>query len=68
MLEVLVTHLDSDERLFHQRRPIELPDQLQEFRVLYRFEGLTFPEAGSYLFTLLVDGEWVAHRRLRVTL
>ena len=66
-LDILVTRLESDERLFFQQRPIEIPDRLHEFRVLFRFDTFRFPREGTYLFTLLVDGEWVAHRSLRVS-
>lgn len=41
-------------------------DPLQTVYWLYRFTRFSFPLPGEYLFTLRIDGEWMAQRRLRV--
>ena len=38
----------------------------REVHVFLRISDLVFPIPGQYQLILLVDGEWVAHRRLRV--
>ncbi len=34
--------------------------------ILFRLANCAFPAPGAYLFTVTVDGDWVAHRRLRI--
>ncbi len=66
MAELAVTHLDSDEEIYSFQRSVRFPDRFTEVRILIRLAAFRFPAPGSYLFTLLIDGEWVAHRRIRV--
>jgi hypothetical protein len=47
-------------------RPIRLRDRLEELRRIFRLSECRFPHPGSYDFQLLVDGEWIAQRRIRV--
>jgi len=65
-VELTLTHMESDEEVYSLRSSVRLPDRLAEVRILFRVSECDFPEAGSYLFTLLIDGDWVAHRRINV--
>ena len=66
-LELVVTRLQTDQELFSVPRRVVFRDRFTEFRVLFRVKNCGFPAAGEYLFTLLVDGEWMAQRRLLVS-
>jgi hypothetical protein len=65
-MEVVGTRLDTDERIYSRKMPIHFPDRLMEVRFVYRVTECSFPEAGNYQFTLLVDGEWLAQHELHV--
>jgi hypothetical protein len=60
------SHFGGTELIYIQQGPIEFPDRLRILNVHFRLTKLRFPRPGSYLFTLRVDGEWVADRKLRV--
>ena len=66
LVELAVTRLETDEEIYSLRRPLRFPDRLTDVGVLFRISGCVFPAPGTYLFTLLLDGDWVAHRRIRV--
>jgi hypothetical protein len=36
-----------------------------ELRVLFRVTSCIFPSPGAYQLTLLLNGEWLAQRRIR---
>ena len=65
-LELTITHLRSDEEILRLQRPIRFPNRFMDLQVLFRLNECSFPEEGTYLFTLSVDEENIAHRRLRV--
>jgi hypothetical protein len=65
-VDLVVTEAASDEEIYRLVRTIHFPDKLTEVRALFRIRDCSFPAAGSYLFTLLIDNEWVAQRSLRV--
>lgn len=65
-VELTVTEVSSDEEIHTLRRPVHFPDRLTEVQVRFRLHECVFPAPGAYVFTLSVDNEWVAHRRLRV--
>jgi hypothetical protein len=65
-IELAVTQLETDQEIYSVRRSVHFPDRFMEVRVLFRVGQCSFPVPGTYLFTLLVDGDWIAHRRLRV--
>jgi hypothetical protein len=65
-VELTVTWLEADKEVFALRRRLRFPDRLTDVGVLFRIAGCVFPAPGTYLFTLLCDGEWVAHRRIHV--
>jgi hypothetical protein len=65
-LTLTVTALETDEEIYSFRRRIRLPDRFAEGRAAIRLVDCTFPAPGLYSFTLLVDGDWIAQRRLQV--
>lgn len=66
-MELTATRLDTDEEVYSYQNTVLFPDRLAEVRVLVRVNGCSFPSAGKYQLTLLIDGEWIAHRHLHVT-
>src|ERR1700731_8770 len=64
ILELIVTQLETDDELFKMQHRMLFPDRFKEVHVLFRVTNCIFPEVGAYLFTLLVDGEWMAQRRV----
>jgi hypothetical protein len=65
-IEVLVTHMDTNEVVNSYRAIIQFPDKITEVRYHLRLRQCVFPAPGSYQFTLTLDGEWLASRRLQV--
>jgi hypothetical protein len=45
---------------------VRFQDPLQTVYWVVRIDHCYFPAAGEYLFTLWIDGVWMAQRRLRV--
>jgi hypothetical protein len=66
VIELTLTRLETDEEVYTIRRSLRFPDRFMEVRAFFRLAECTFPASGAYVFSLLIDGEWVAHRRLRV--
>jgi len=62
----VITNLETEEEIDTYLVAAHFPNRFTEVRALFHLNEITFPSAGRYLFTLQVDGEWVAHRRLRV--
>lgn len=48
------------------RGKVRFPDRLQLVECAFRMLQFPFPGPGVYLFTLRLDGEWIAQRTLRV--
>lgn len=68
-LELRVTKLDDP--MVEARRitmPLQLHDRLQQVECLIRVAHCVFPSAGIYLFSLFLEGEWIAQRSLRIAL
>ena len=61
-----ILRLETDEEIFVYHTPVHFPDKLAEVSFHARLRQCSFPAAGHYLFTLLVDREWVAQRRIQV--
>jgi hypothetical protein len=61
-----VTEVETDEEIRSLTRRIAFPDRFAEGRVHFRLTDCYLPRPGGYMFTLTVDGDWVAHRRLHV--
>ena len=66
-LGLTITHLETDDELFALYRRLTFPDRLTAVRVAFRLSTCVFPEAGTYVMTLLMDGEWVAQLRFEVS-
>jgi hypothetical protein len=65
-ITLTVTALETDEEVASLTRRVAFPDRFAEGRVSFRLNNCAFPAPGVYMFTLAVDGDWVAHRRLQV--
>jgi hypothetical protein len=65
-IELVVTNLETNEEIHAVQLPVHFADRLTELRVLFRIASCSFPAAGDYQLTLLIDGEWLAQRRIQV--
>ena len=65
-IELVVTHLDSDDELLTLRRECEFTDKLARVRVLYWLREFSFPAPGIYELAILVDREPITRCRLSV--
>src|SRR5947209_1425172 len=53
-------------RVYVLEQPGTFSDRLTDLHVVFRVRQCPLPEAGAYQFQILVDGEWVAQRRILV--
>lgn len=67
-IEIGVARLDTSEKVFVYRGTLHFPDKLAEVPLHVRLRQCSFPSPGLYQFTLLVDGDWIAQKRVRVYL
>ncbi len=67
-MEVFITKLAEDDRLYHREAKMTLTDRLQEFRLTIHVRDLVFPAAGWYQVGLLFDGELVDQTVLTIYL
>ncbi len=65
-MELLVTHMETNEEMSAHQGVLNFPDKVTEVMYHLRLRWFVFPMAGTYQFTLLLDSEWLAQRRLRV--
>lgn len=65
-MELNAVRLATGEEIFSQTVDITFPDPLRVVNVHVRVSRVVFPAPGVYEFTLLVEDEVVARRRLRV--
>jgi hypothetical protein len=65
-IDLVATRLDSGDEVYTRQRQVHFSDRLRELQVIFRIADCSFPAPGVYQFTLLVDGEWLAQRRLHV--
>ncbi len=65
-IELVITRLDSGDEVFSYRGQLHFPGKLAEVSFHARLRQCSFPAPGQYQFTLLIDGEWIAHRRIQV--
>jgi hypothetical protein len=65
-VELTVTRLESDQEVYSQRQQVRFAGRFVQMQVLFRLHKCVFPAPGQYLFTLLLDGEWLTHRRIQV--
>ncbi|HXG09907.1 MAG TPA: hypothetical protein VNK04_08975 [Gemmataceae bacterium] len=67
-IDLVLTQLDSDADLHSEQIQVHFPDKLTEVQIVFEINEWSFPAPGWYQLVLLVDGEWVAQRRLEVYL
>jgi hypothetical protein len=65
-MELKLGRLDTGAEVTIHRSRLTFPDKLVEVLYRPRLAKLVFPVPTTYQFTLLADGQWVAHRRLRI--
>jgi hypothetical protein len=65
-LGLTLTRLETDSEVFAIHRRISFADRLKAVRVMLRLRNCVFADAGAYVMTILVDGEWVAQQRFEV--
>lgn len=63
---LVVTHLPTEQEVFGAIDQIEFQDRFQEVWLAFEPSPFAFPIPGQNLFTLSVDGDWIAHRRVQV--
>jgi hypothetical protein len=66
IVELVAIRLATDEQIYSQRGEVTFPDRRAVIHAHFRVSGIRFPEAGSYEFMLLVDGDLIAQTRLLV--
>jgi hypothetical protein len=65
-LELEVTDANTGNQVYVKRVQLTCPDPLRVINLRLRIRQCSFPTSGEYLFTLLVDGNEIVHRRIRV--
>jgi hypothetical protein len=65
-LDLTGTRLETDEEIHSVQRNLHFPHRFAELQVAFRLAHCEFPAPGMYSFNLLVDGEWIANRRLQI--
>jgi hypothetical protein len=65
-MDLVIRNLETNAEVFSLQVPVSFPDRVIEARVLLRINRCVFPVEGEHLCTLLLDGEWLGQRRLRV--
>ena len=66
IIDLVIRNLETNAEVFSLQMPVHFPDPVMEVRVLLRINRCVFPAAGEHLCILLLDGEWLGQRRLRV--
>jgi hypothetical protein len=67
-IELMIVRDETDEVVYDLKRPAQFTNRLAGARATFHIEDCSFPAAGLYQATLLVDNEWIAHARFRVSL
>jgi hypothetical protein len=65
-LSLHVIRLDTMEQIYSRTNQVRFPNTNAILNVYYPVRNCAFPDRGWYQATLLVDGEWVAQRRVYV--
>ena len=61
-----VVHLESDQEIYVQKMKVHFSNPLQVVNLRYRVRHLIYDAAGTYQFTLAVEDQEIAGRRVRV--
>src|SRR6266542_2527998 len=64
--ELEIVRLDTEEVIYRKQFEVQFQSPLQQVRCLLRVRRCSFPVAGAYQATLLVEGESIALRRFLV--
>ena len=64
--QIVVERLDTLEEVHRFTRKLAFTSRLQESRCLAKIRSCKFPVAGYYQVSLIIDGEFIAHRKFRV--
>lgn len=67
-IQLVVKRLDTGDEIYTWEAPIHFVDRLAVVNFRFRLRRCSFPAPGWYLFTLFIDGDWIAQRRLSVYL
>jgi hypothetical protein len=67
-IDVVISHLATEEQIAVQSGELFFPDPLFRQQVRFRFKTVSFTEAGSYVVALLAEGEVVTDCRFEVRL
>jgi hypothetical protein len=65
-IQLEIQDLKTLELLESWAQVVPFADRLAHVGVLFRLNHCSFPHAGFYQATLLVDGEWIAQQRFEV--
>lgn len=65
-MKLVANRLDTGDEVYSRSYPIGFPDRVAVVNIMIRLNDISFPAAGVYEFVLLVDGDSIARRRLRV--
>jgi hypothetical protein len=65
-IELVLTRLENNDQIYSHTGSLTFPDKVAEVASHLRLRRCVLPAPGLYQFTLMVDGEWAAQRRLRV--
>jgi Family of unknown function (DUF6941) len=66
-IELVISNLESAQEVYVRRMPVHFSDRLTDLRVLFQVNRCSFPAGGWYQLSLLIDGELLGSRKLRVT-
>jgi hypothetical protein len=66
IIDLEIRSLETNEEISSNQMPAHFADRLMELRILFRVASCSFPSVGHYQVTLLLDGEWLAQRRIHV--
>jgi hypothetical protein len=59
-----VTHLETEYEIARQEMTMMFPDPLRVVNFRFRFQNLSFPKPGVYVFELFAEEEALCHRRI----
>ncbi len=67
-IRIVVERLDTLEEVYRYTRKFAFTNRLQETRCVAKIRGCQLPVAGYYQVSLIIDDEFVAHRKFRAYL